>query len=177
MTEPVQDKDLIQEEKNELKARLDQMNVKYHHNASLDTLRGLLKEELGEPKKEEPKQERFNIMRSPANELVRCAITCMNPHKKDWQGEIFTAGNAYGTIRKFVPYNCEAAQSWHVPRIILEAMKSREYLTTNLQHTTKGDKINQIFLPEFTIVELPPLTQEELDKLAQDQRLAAQAGK
>ncbi len=102
-----------QDEIQEIKSRLDQMGVKYHHNAKVDTLRALLAKSLkGDSVDEETSelsvaQVRANLM-ADANRLIRCRITCMNPNKRDWTGEIFTAGNSFtGSIKKFVPYNCE----------------------------------------------------------------------
>ncbi len=48
---------------------------------------------------ESPHKRRMRLIRE-ANSLVRCRISCMNPAKKDWPGEIFTVSNAVvGTVR------------------------------------------------------------------------------
>lgn len=176
MTEEV----IVQDEAQELKSRLDQMGVKYHHNAKVETLRSLLNKALkgedeGEDKEVRPSKPTLAQIRArameEANRLVRCRITCMNPHKRDWQGEIFTAGNSFtGTIRKFVPYNCEHAESYHIPRIIVNAMRDRKYLQVRSIKTKSGATQESYFVPEFQIVELEPLTAEELAQLASDQR-------
>lgn len=165
-----------QDEIQEIKSRLDQMGVKYHHNAKVDTLRALLAKSLkGDSVDEESgelsvAQVRANLM-ADANRLIRCRITCMNPNKRDWTGEIFTAGNSFtGSIKKFVPYNCEHAESYHIPKILLDVMRERKYLQTRQIKSTSGAIQESYFVPEFQIVELDPLTEEELAQLASDQR-------
>ena len=165
-----------QDEIQEIKSRLDQMGIKYHHNAKVDTFRALLAKSLkGDEVVEESDelsvaQVRAKLM-ADANRLIRCRITCMNPHKRDWTGEVFTAGNSFtGTIKKFVPYNCEHAESYHIPKILLDVMRERKYLQTRQIKSKSGAIQESYFVPEFQIVELDPLTEEELAQLASDQR-------
>ena len=165
-----------QDEIQEIKSRLDQMGIKYHHNAKVDTLRALLNKAIkGDEVVEESgelsvAQVRAKLM-ADANRLIRCRITCMNPNKRDWTGEIFTAGNSFtGSIKKFVPYNCEHAESYHIPKILLDVMRERKYLQTRQIKSKSGAIQESYFVPEFQIVELDPLTEEELAQLASDQR-------
>ena len=165
-----------QDETQEIKSRLDQMGIKYHHNAKVDTHRALLAKSLkGDEVVEESDelsvaQVRAKLM-ADANRLIRCRITCMNPHKRDWTGEVFTAGNSFtGAIKKFVPYNCEHAESYHIPKILLDVMRERKYLQTRQIKSKSGAIQESYFVPEFQIVELDPLTEEELAQLASDQR-------
>ena len=155
-----------QDEIQEIKSRLDQMGIKYHHNAKVDTLRALLNKAIkGDEVVEESDelsvaQVRAKLM-ADANRLIRCRITCMNPHKRDWTGEVFTAGNSFtGTIKKFVPYNCEHAESYHIPKILLDVMRERKYLQTRQIKSKSGAIQESYFVPEFQIVELDPLTEE-----------------
>ena len=169
--------EMQQDETQEIKTRLDQMGVKYHHNAKVDTLRALLNKAIKgddatteEPAELSVAQVRAKLM-ADANRLVRCRITCMNPHKREWTGEIFTAGNSFtGSIKKFVPYNCEHAESYHIPKILLDVMRERKYLQTRQIKSKSGAIQESYFVPEFQIVELDPLTEEELAQLASDQR-------
>lgn len=160
----------IQMTKEELQQALDMLGVKYHHNAKLDTLQQLFNESNTKPEKPEPEEGvdlRAHLL------LKRYKITCMNPQKRDWKGEIFTAGNdVSSTVRKFIPYNCPAAQSWHIPAILVDAIRDRKYLQTSLEKDHKGrDVITKQRLDEFILVELPPLSAQELAKLAYHQRL------
>jgi hypothetical protein len=104
--------------------------------------------------------------------LVRIRLTCMNPAKKEWDGEIITAGNAgVGSFKKFVPFNAE--EGWHVPRIIFQVLKDRQcpvFYTDKVKNgvTMRRSKL----IKEFAIEVLDPLTQEELHDLAQRQAMA-----
>ena len=170
MSEELLEHEVVQMEESEidsLKTRLNQMGVKYHHKANVDTLRKLLNDKLN------PEASAAPTVRSVLDEataLVRCKITCMNPAKREWQGEIFTAGNSViGVVRKFIPYNSPAAESFHIPRILLGSMKERKFLQTRSIKTTSGATQETYLAQEFVVVELPPLTPEELKELADQQ--------
>lgn len=156
--------------KEELQSALELMGVKVHHNASLKTLQQAFDEAKAEPKVEDTKEvvdHRAHLI------LKRYKISCMNPVKRDWTGEIFTSGNdKVGTVRKFIPYNCPAAESWHIPAILLEAIRDRKYLETTLKKDRNGhDYIEKFWKSEFVLTELPPLSSDQLKQLAQHQRL------
>lgn len=104
-----------------------------------------------------------------AGKLVRVNITCMNPAKKDWDGEIITAGNSVaGTFRKFVKFNTD--EGYHIPYIIYLAMKSRKFNTFYNEKTTRGITQRAAKLVnEFAIDVLDPLTEEELAELKKAQ--------
>lgn len=103
-----------------------------------------------------------------AKSLVRIRLTCMNPAKTDWHGEIYTVqSRLVGTIRKFVPFNAD--QGWHVPHMMYEFLKQKQ---CQVFHTVKqnGVKVRQgKMVPEFAIEVLPLLTQKELDVIAHRQ--------
>lgn len=123
---------------------------------------------------ETPSQKRARLMRE-ASELVRIRLTCMNPNKKEWEGEIFTVANSVvGTHRKYVPFNAE--EGWHVPRIILEALLAKECQIFVDVKTPKGKVRQGKLIKEFAIEILPPLTPEELHDLAQRQAMAKSVG-
>lgn len=171
--------DLVQEELPALKARADVLGVKYHPNISAEKLRERINEHLEAPEEEEKPaktettgtesaaQKRARL-RKEALALIRIRVTCMNPHKSEWEGEIFTAGNSLvGTHKKYVPFN--ATDGWHVPRIIYHMIRDRKCQVfynerVNGRNVRKGKLIN-----EFAIEVLPPLTQAEIDELARRQ--------
>ena len=138
--------------------------IKITENEQTDTI----KFELNET----PAQRRRRI-RNNANELVRINVTCMNPAKKEWAGEIFTVGNnAVGTIKKFVPFNTE--DGWHVPRMILQVMQARQCQIFYTEKQKNGVKVRKgKLIKEFGIEILPPLTEEELEELARRQAMAS----
>jgi hypothetical protein len=108
-----------------------------------------------------------------AGRLVRCIVTCMNPEKKKWQGEIISVGSAkLGTFKKFVAFN--TPDGYHIPQIIFDMMKERKCTVFVDSRDARGQKIKKgKLIPEFSIEILPPLTPNELSDLARRQALAA----
>ena len=110
--------------------------------------------------------------RKEASELVRIRVTCMNPAKKEWDGEILSAGNsAVGTFKKYVPFNNE--DGWHVPRIIYNQLLERKCQIFVTDKDGRGNKVRKgKMIREFAIEVLPQLTAAELRDLAQRQAMA-----
>lgn len=122
-------------------------------------------------------QKRFRLKRESLK-LVRVRITCMNPAKKEWEGEIFTVGNSnIGTIKKFVPFDVD--EGWHIPQIMLTMIKERQCQVFTTSKTKNGPSaVGAIavrqgkLIREFAIEILDPLTPEELQDLAQRQAMS-----
>lgn len=175
-----------------LKERADLMKINYAPNIGLETLRERVNAKLKSGEEEEEKKEvkavasapvkqytveelkrmSNNRLRKEAQKLVRVVVTCMNPDKREWHGEVFTVGNAViGTIKKFVPFNNE--EGYHVPQAILTQIQNRKY-----QHFvkkpipgTRQTKLIPTMSREFNVQILPPLNKKELDELARKQAL------
>lgn len=166
-----------QSELETLKARADKLGIKYHPSIGVEKLREKVNEKLegGESKEEAPANETSNAKRlrkrREAEELVRVQITCMNPNKREWDGEMFTASNAVaGTHKKFVPFNVP----WHVPRIILNQIKQRKCQVFVTRRDERGEKRREgQQITEFNVAELPALSEAELKELGQRQAMAA----
>lgn len=181
-----------QDELTLLKQRATQMGVAFSPNIGIETLRQRVNgkmdgKEEGEAEPETAAQsgpeDTEEVKLSPAQyrqqkkreaeKLIRVRITNMNPQKTDLPGEVFTVANGVvGTIRKYVPFGGEAAEvGYHVPQIILNMLKRRKFYTTSTKRDDKGRpyQVKQE-RSEFAIEILEPLTQEELEKLALDQR-------
>lgn len=170
----------IQDELESLKSRADMMGLKYHPSISLAKLREKVNASVaGEPEAvehigdavETPTQRR-NRKYKEANELVRIHVTCMNPAKKEWEGELFTAGNSLiGTFTKFVPFDVE--DGWHVPRAIYNMMVDRQCQVFTSKKDARGNTVRQgKLIKEFNIRVMDALTPEELQDLAQRQAMA-----
>lgn len=108
--------------------------------------------------------------RNRATRLVRVAIVCQDENRKQLEGEYFTFRNSLvGKVTKFVPYNCEAAESYFVPACIVNMMRRKK-----AQFFTKRT-INGVNVPTpvskaaFIVTELPPLTDAEMDAIAKRQ--------
>jgi len=175
-------------EREVLMSRARLMGIEFSNNIGTETLRARIKAKLdGETKPEEPAVEDGEINAltgEPVNvpkkslrqqiyeeqmKLVRIRITCMDPKKKDLPGEIFTIANEYlGTVRKFVPFGEVTDDGFHVPYCIYTMLEERRFLNIR----TRKDKRTGVEHPEtswareFAIEILPPLTPDELKRLA-----------
>lgn len=177
MSEDTQAVENQESELDALKLRADQLGLKYHPTIGVDKLREKVNEAMAaDPKASDVEQElpeptKGNGVRDEALALVRVRVTCMNPNKKELEGEIFCTGNSkLGTVKKFVPYEVE----WHVPAIILQMIKRRQYQTFVTKKTPNGGKVKVgKLVREFAVEELPPLSEKELQELKQRQLMAA----
>jgi hypothetical protein len=184
-----------------LKAKADLMGVEYHPSIGADKLRAKIAAKLAEdtapaqaadapaettpvtsldkpadkaeaPVEEETAGAKRARARKDALRLVRVNIQCLNPAKKEWEGEIITVGNAtVGTVKKFVPFN--TPEGYHIPFIMYQMLKARECQIFQSKKLPNGGTHREGFLKrEFAIELLEPLSQDELDELARRQALA-----
>ena len=165
----------------QLKLQAQRMGIPFSPNIGLDTLRERIRTALAAPT-EAPVKESKVVMTATqmrqqhlaeATKLVRVRVTCHNPMKKEWRGEVFTFANSIvGTIKKFVPYNTEGDETgYHIPHCIFQLMKEKKYQSFVTKKLANGDPVRVPKLSqEFTLEVLPMLTQEELNELAADQR-------
>lgn len=171
----------VQDELAVLKSRADALGIPYHPSIGVEKLREKVNAALKKNKTpqedpptdaEETESQRRNRLRQEASKLVRIRLTCMNPHKKEWQGEFITAGNSVvGTFTKYIPFNAD--EGWHVPHIIYEQLRDRECQVFVTVRDSKGNATRKgKTIKEFSIEVLPPLTEEELKDLARRQAMA-----
>ena len=181
-----EDEVVVQDELDALKARANLLGVKFHPSISLEKLRekvnaavtsdGVATSEEEAKDHAEPKQETIGEKRkrlkTEALKLVRIRLTCLNPAKKEWEGEIITVGNSLiGSVKKFVPFNAD--DGWHVPHVIYQQLKERQCQVFYTATDARGNKVRKgKLIKEFAIEVLPPLTKEELDELARRQAMA-----
>jgi hypothetical protein len=180
-----------QDELTVLKGRADTLGISYHPSIGLDKLRekviAAMEGKAPTPEltgvseaskyaaaatpravvaaPETDNEKRVRLKRQ-ATMLVRVRVTCMNPAKKEWDGEIFTAGNAsIGSVKKYVPFNAD--DGWHVPNIILQVMQDRQCQVFITAVDSRGNKVRRgKLIKEFAIEVMPQLTTEELEELA-----------
>lgn len=178
-----------------LKQRARMLGVEFSNNIGIETLRKRIEEKLNETPAEAPAMptptaeatvvggkpaEKPQTLReklvADAMRLIRLRITNLDPKKKDLPGEIFTVANEYiGTVRKYIPYGEVTDDGYHVPYCIYRALETRRFLnirTYKDRNNNNNIKIEQTWAKEFALEVLPPLTQEELNKLAAAQRAA-----
>ncbi len=186
-TEPT--KNSKAEELASLRSRLDLMGIAYQPNAGIKKLRGLVAEKVEDasspkpsvtpppapevvtPYVETPGARRVRL-RKEAGSLIRVVVSCMNPEKRDWEGEYFSVGNsAVGQFKKYVPFNNE--QGWHVPQIVLNHMLDKECQIWVPKRNERGEKIKVAkLIKELNVQVLAPLTHDELEALGQRQAMS-----
>lgn len=181
----------------QVRAQANELGITYHHRASAATIQANInaflagqtqakpKDSLtmtsvradGPPPYESPLTESQFMQASAAQHtkgnaaLVRVRIQNMNPTKKDWKGEIISVGSAkLGTFKKFIPFN--TGEPWHVPRIMLEAMRDKKCSQFYTAGSGKSKTRKSKLVNEYVIEELPPLTVQELKDLALQQAMA-----
>lgn len=186
-----------------LKERADLMGITYSNNIGVDALKAKIKEKLegkanestadkdskSQEKKKEDKEDQYELPLNMVTDeailreriykdnmyLVRVRISNLNPAKKDIPGEFVTVSNKYlGTVRKYIPFGEATDNGYHVPKVLLEVLKSRKFLSlkTKRDRNTGTAVPSQQWVKEFAIEELPPLTEEELEQLKRQQAAA-----
>lgn len=171
-----------------LKDKADRIGVAYHPSIGLEKLREKIRAKLADEEPEvEPEAPKAPVnkaveptetegqkrarMKAELTKLVRLRVTCMNPAKREWPGEIITASNSVVTVSKYVPFNAD--DGWHVPEFIYRVMRDRECQIFVTKTDDRGNKSRQgKLIKEFAIEVLPPLTKDELHELAQRQAMA-----
>lgn len=192
MTEETPNTELpVESELDSLKVRATQMGIKFHPSIGVDSLKLKINEKMGELDTDplagdEPETEpvpapakpvvlteaqRNARLKKECSALVRVRIACMNPNKREWEGEIFTTGNTIvGTFKKYVPYD----ETFHIPQIILTMIEQRKcqvFHTVTDKRTGNKRRVGKL-VAEFAIEVLPSLTAVELKALAQRQAMA-----
>ena len=180
-----QNEDVLEmpDELTSLKQRADLLGISYHPSIGLEKLRDKVNAALSSQEETKPEEvsqdpvaetmdQKRRRLRDEAAKLVRIRVTCMNPNKKEWEGEIFTvSNNAVGTVKRYVPYNAE--DGWHVEQILLNQLRERQCQIFVTDKDSRGNKIRKgKLIREFAIELLDPLTDKELAELAQRQAMA-----
>ena len=171
-----------------LKERATLIGISYHPSIGLDKLREKVTAALKEPAEveaavvqvaQEAQESEAQVharYRKEASALIRVRLTCMNPSKQNWEGEIFTVSNSViGTMKKFIPFHAE--EGWHIPQALLNMIQERHYQAPYTERGSKGQEMRRFKLvKEFSIEILPNLTVGELKDLANQQAIANRIG-
>lgn len=175
-----------------LKQRADQMGITYHPSIGVDALREKVTAKLNDitESKQEPVQnitvninseftpspaalkmaedQNKNYIRKQALRLVRVNITCMNPNKKEWDSELFSVQNDILSAKRLVPFNTD----WHVEQCILDMIEDRVCTAYKNRKDQYGRTHTDPYqIKEFAVRVLPPLTEDELEDLRQQQAM------
>lgn len=172
--------EVTQDEREALKARATQMGIEFPANVKTEKLKQLIQDKLAEgdvPKEANTKSEKTQVLSTEGEKLtamiqeqtklVRIRLTCMNPMKTSWNGEIFTVSNRYVNIKRFVPFN--APDGWHVEAMLLKMIKERKCQVFYTERVNGAKVRKNKEINEFSVEVLPALTEEELAELAAKQ--------
>lgn len=145
--------------RDELKAKCDELGIKYKANTPSATLQQWIDETSAGKAlsaEETPIQK--------ATRLIRCHIVNNNPNKQNLEGEMISVCFSFmPRITRFVPFNKE---STHIENAIYKYLLNKKY---NLPVVRENGSIELRELNEYTITKLPPLTEAELKALAKAQ--------
>lgn len=160
-----------------LKTKADMLGITYHPSIGLDKLKEKVDAKMAEQPKEDPinaghvpvldkGESKISKMRE-ASQLVRVIVTTRDPNKKDWPGEILSAGNStVGFFKKYIPYGTE----WHIPKILFNVLKDKRVQVFVPVVDSKGNKTKEPrLIGAYNIEVLDPLTAEQLADLAKAQ--------
>lgn len=106
-------------------------------------------------------------LRRKAMKLRRVIIQANDPNKAQHEFEQITVGNLHvGSFTRVYPLNVE----WHIEQMVYDTLKERMFQM--FQPKNKGKLLGvpeSKLVPAYTIIDLPPLTEEELKTLAASQ--------
>ena len=163
-------------ERDSLKALADQQGLTYKENIPTDRLRALVygaADDVNEPVAvvEESLADKRLRIRNAALKLIRVNITCMNPAKAAYTGELFTIGNSIiPTITKMVPFG--TPEGYHIPQILLDHIKEKEFQTFIPKKGKNGiDTVTSKCIREYAVEILSPLTPTEIQEIAKLQAM------
>ena len=174
----------------DLKNRAQALGIKFHPSIGVQKLREKIQDALDDTPEDDTEDTGVTEIATPVTglsstntsnsavarkadqlKLIRVRITCMDPMKKAYEGEIFQTGNALvGTIKRYVPFGVE----WHVPNILLKMIRRKQF-----QQFSEGGKgplgtpvVQRRMVTAYAVEVLEPLTETELKELAQRQAMA-----
>jgi len=165
-----------------LKEQAKELGITFSPNIGLDALQKKIDIALGSANAEETSdsepsgvKEETSVQKTingikDATKLHRVIVACVHPDKVDLKVEVISVGNTkYGFVSRAIPFNTP----WHVEDIIYKYLKSKTFFkTTVTSKTVNGARVQERKteeLQEYNVQDLPPLTKDELAKLALDQ--------
>lgn len=151
----------------DMKARLE-AEYKEKLKAEVDKLSATANADMAANMSETPAMKKLKKIRE-ATKLIRVIVTNRNPMKQSWEGEIFSVSNDMGVnVKKYIPFNEE--NGYHVPQIILNMLNNKKCTVfVNKKIGKEKVKVGKQ-IKEYGIEILPPLSEEELKELGDDQR-------
>ena len=113
-----------------------------------------------------------------ALKLIRVIVRSNDPLKRESAGEIFTVGNKAlndgKAIKKYIPYNNE--DGWHIPNILFDHLKAAEVQIFAKVTRNGQDFMEPKNIKAFNVEILPPLTDDERERLVIKQKATGSIG-
>ena len=165
------EQDLTMDELTTLKARADLLGITYHPSIGLEKLKEKLAAVNTQPEESEAAPVAKLDPKADALRLIRIRLSCMNPAKKEWEGEIISVGNSVvGTVKKYIPFNAD--EGWHVPKMLYDYLVEKQCQVFTTIKDSRGNNVRKgKLIKEFAIDVLPALTEGELKEMARRQAL------
>lgn len=166
-----------------LKERATKLGIRFSNNIGVETLREKINDALIPITTDEPRTMTALELRAAQRKearkkllkLRRVRIANLNPANKDIPGQIYRFRNSdIGSVAKYIPYSGDDAQAWHIPECLYNMLKAKRYMNIReIKDPVTGHrkKITE-WAPEFSLIDLPPLTKEQLKKMAVEQGAA-----
>ncbi|WAI96131.1 coil containing protein [Vibrio phage vB_VhaP_PG11] len=157
-----------------LKQVAENKGISFHPKIGLEALKAKiaefdagLEEKTPTVKKAQTKIQKRQALAKEKLKLVRVRIACMNPAKREWQGEWLSCGNStLGFHTKYVLFD----HDYHLTQFMVGILQDKKFRMSKDVPDGKGGKYRKnYFVKEYNVEILDPLTQEELDALAADQ--------
>ncbi len=152
----------VANDRDALKAKADSMGIDYVPNIPTAKLQELVDGHKPTQAKLTPSQRRKAKV-DEAMKLVRVRVACLNPSKKEIKHEFFRVANSLCKAHRLVPFDTDT----HIENILLEHIQSRGY--SRITSTTDAPHPSFQVSNEFQVTILPPLTEAELKRLAEEQ--------
>ena len=118
------------------------------------------------------------LRHSEAMKLIRVIVRSNNPLKRDHAGDIFTVGNKAlnngKPVKKYIPYNNE--EGWHIPNILYEHLMAAECQIFKKVTRNGQEMMEPTNIKAFNVETLPPLTEDEIEKLRVKQKATGSIG-
>lgn len=128
----------------------------------------------GNPAKEPDVRKRRRMVKAQALRLIRVQIQNLDPADAQVPGALVTCYSKYtGKVAHYVPFGEENEHGWHLPKIIVDDLKTRTYnIRKEIKKSNQIGGVKQyknVAVKKFAITELEPLTKQQIADLAREQ--------
>lgn len=128
----------------------------------------------GDPAKEPDVRKRRRMVKAQALRLIRVQVQNLDPADSQVPGALVTCYSKYtGKVAHYVPFGEENEHGWHLPKIIVDDLKTRTYnIRKEIKKSGNAGGVKQyknVAVKKFAITEMEPLTKAQIADLAREQ--------